>query len=63
MALFSLAAGILFHSNVADQNQFVHLLKNIAIAGGFLTLAAHGAGAFSIDALRSKRTGAARANA
>jgi putative oxidoreductase len=55
LALFSLAAGILFHGNLADQNQFIHLFKNIAIAGGFLTLAAHGAGPISIDALRRKR--------
>jgi putative oxidoreductase len=56
LALFTLAAGILFHFNLADQNQFIHLLKNIAIAGGFLTLAAHGPGSISIDALRRKRT-------
>lgn len=57
LALFTLAAGLLFHANVADQNQFIHLLKNIAIAGGFLTLAAHGAGPLSVDALRRKRAG------
>jgi putative oxidoreductase len=56
LALFTIAAGILFHFNLADQNQFIHLLKNIAIAGGFLTLAAHGPGPISIDALRRKRT-------
>lgn len=55
LALFTIAAGILFHANIADQNQFVHLLKNIAIAGGFLTLAANGPGPISIDALRRKR--------
>jgi putative oxidoreductase len=56
LALFTVAAGLLFHANLADQNQFIHLLKNIAIAGGLLTLAAHGAGPVSIDALRRKRT-------
>src|SRR5512143_3174073 len=56
LALFTVAAGVLFHLNLADQNQFIHLLKNIAIAGGFLTLAAHGPGPISIDALRGKRT-------
>lgn len=56
LALFTVAAGILFHFNLADQNQFIHLLKNIAIAGGFLTLAANGPGPISIDALRRKRT-------
>lgn len=56
LALFTVAAGILFHFNIADQNQFIHLLKNLAIAGGFLTLAANGAGPISIDALRRKHT-------
>jgi len=56
LALFTLAAGFLFHANLADQNQFIHLLKNIAIAGGFLTLAANGPGSISIDALRRKRS-------
>jgi putative oxidoreductase len=56
LALFTLAAGFLFHANLADQNQFIHLFKNIAIAGGFLTLAANGAGPISIDALRRKRS-------
>jgi putative oxidoreductase len=56
LALFTLAAGFLFHANLADQNQFIHLFKNIAIAGGFLTLAANGPGPISIDALRRKRS-------
>jgi putative oxidoreductase len=55
LALFSLAAGFLFHfSPTGDQmmdmiNQIM-LMKNIAIAGGFLVLATHGAGALSVDA-------------
>ena len=56
LALFTVVAAVLFHFNLADQNQFIHLLKNIAIAGGFLTLAANGPGPISIDALRGKRT-------
>ncbi|HET7062976.1 MAG TPA: DoxX family protein [Rudaea sp.] len=56
LALFSIASAILFHFNLADQNQFIHLLKNVAIAGGFLTLAAHGPGSISIDALWRKST-------
>jgi putative oxidoreductase len=56
LALFTLAAGFLFHANLADQNQFIHFFKNIAIAGGFLTLAANGPGPISIDALRRKRS-------
>lgn len=55
LAVFSLAAGVLFHADLADQNQFIHLMKNVAIGGGFLMLAANGAGAFSIDAWRRDR--------
>jgi putative oxidoreductase len=58
LALFSVVSAILFHANLGDQNQFIHLLKNIAIAGGFLTLAAHGPGSISIDALWRKSTSA-----
>ena len=59
LALFSVASALLFHANLADQNQFIHFMKNIAIAGGFITLAAHGAGSISIDALRLRRKGPA----
>jgi len=63
LALFCIASAILFHANLADQNQFIHLLKNIAIAGGFLTLAAHDAGSISIDILRRKTAIAGNATA
>lgn len=57
LAVFSVASALLFHFDLADQGQFIHFWKNIAIAGGFLVLAAHGAGAFSIDGwLTSRRT-------
>lgn len=55
LAVFSLAAGALFHADLADQNQFIHLLKNVALGGGLMMLAAHGAGAFSVDAWRRHR--------
>jgi len=56
LAGFSVVSAILFHAHFGDQNQFVHFMKNIAIGGGFLMLAAHGAGAFSVDAWRLKGT-------
>ena len=56
LAGFSVVSAILFHAHFGDQNQFVHFMKNIAMAGGFLALAANGAGAFSIDALRARGT-------
>ncbi|MGQ0801022.1 MAG: DoxX family protein [Pseudomarimonas sp.] len=56
LALFSLTTGFLFHWNPADQMQVIHLMKNIAIAGGFLLLASHGSGQFSLDALIVNRS-------
>ncbi|MFT4054941.1 MAG: DoxX family protein [Novosphingobium sp.] len=42
IALFSLATAVFFHNNLADQNQFIHFFKNIAIAGGLLQIVAFG---------------------
>jgi putative oxidoreductase len=52
MAAFTIAAALIFHSNFAEQNELVHVLKNIALAGGLLQVVAFGAGAFSLDARR-----------
>ena len=54
MAVFTLATAVFFHNNFADQNQMIHFLKNIVIAGGLFQVAAFGAGSLSIDALRLK---------
>jgi putative oxidoreductase len=59
LALFTVASAVLFHANLADQTQSIMFMKNLAIAGGFLMLAAHGAGAWSVDAWRAKRPGIA----
>src|SRR2546421_3835837 len=53
LAVFCIAAAFGFHGNLGDQNQFVHFLKNVAIAGGLLQLVAFGAGRWSLDARRS----------
>ena len=50
LAVFSLVAGLIFHGAIGDQNQFIHLLKNFAIAGGLLQVVAFGAGPLSLDA-------------
>jgi putative oxidoreductase len=55
LTLFSVVAAALFHADFADQNQMIHFLKNIAMAGGLLVLAAHGAGRYSLDALLARR--------
>lgn len=51
LAGFSLASAVLFHGTPDQQ---IMLLKNVAIAGGFLFLVANGAGRFSLDALRGR---------
>lgn len=50
MALFSLATAVLFHNQLADQNQMIHFLKNVMMAGGLLQITFFGAGALSLDA-------------
>jgi putative oxidoreductase len=50
LAAFSVVTAVIFHGAIGDQNQFIHLLKNLAIAGGLLQVAAFGAGGFSLDA-------------
>lgn len=52
LAIFSVAAAIGFHHQLADQNQFIHFFKNIAIAGGLLQIVALGAGRVALDARR-----------
>lgn len=53
LALFTVMAAIFFHGNFADQNQMVHFLKNLAIAGGLLQVAVSGAGRWSLDGRRA----------
>ena len=48
-AAFCVVAGLLYHNNIADQMQMAMLLKNLAIAGGFLLLAAQGPGRIAVD--------------
>jgi putative oxidoreductase len=65
LAIFTLAAAIFFHNNFADQNQMIHFIKNVAIAGGLLQVAAWGAGPWSLDARRAltpRATGQAPSN-
>lgn len=59
LAGFSIASAALFHANLADQIQQIMFLKNLAMAGGFLIIAARGAGALSLDA-RSQHNAVSR---
>ncbi len=59
LALFTLVATFIFHNywGVPADQAFVQQLmfyKNIAVVGGLLVLAAHGAGAWSLDAKRQR---------
>ena len=66
LALFSIFTGLVFHSGAINVPDFpeaangmltmfngLMMMKNLTIAGGFLALAAAGAGAYSLDARRS----------
>ena len=51
--LFVLATAAFFHHDFADQDQFIHFFKNIAIAGGLLNVVAFGGGRVSLDGRRA----------
>lgn len=53
LAVFTLAATAIAHLDFADQMQVLMLQKNLGLVGGFLLLAAVGAGSISIDGRRS----------
>jgi putative oxidoreductase len=55
LAIWCVATALIAHTNLADRNQEIHLLKNMAMTGGFLYVAAFGAGAWSLDARWSRR--------
>ena len=56
IAVFGLATAFGFHSNLADQNQFIHFFKNVAIAGGLLQVVAFGGGSLSVDARLNRKS-------
>ncbi len=55
MAGFSVVSALLFHQFWIDESQMNPFMKNIAMAGGFLMIFAHGAGAYSIDNSNHRR--------
>ena len=50
IAAFSVVSAFVFHADFGDQMQAISFWKNIAIAGGFLLLAANGPGPLSLEA-------------
>ena len=56
MALFTLIVALIFHTNFENQMELIFFLKDIAIAGGFLIIAANEPKICSIDYyLKSKK--------
>jgi len=51
LAVFCMAAAVIFHTNFADRNQVIHFQKDLALAGAFLVVCARGAGHWSLDCL------------
>jgi putative oxidoreductase len=63
LAAFTVVAGFLYHylpaqgmEGFAAMSEMNHFFKNVAIAGGFVALAAAGPGALSLDAWRGRET-------
>lgn len=52
---FNIVSALIFHQFWIDESQMNPFMKNIAMAGGFLMIFAHGAGAYSIDNRRTIR--------
>lgn len=46
---FNIVSALIFHQFWNDESQMNPFMKNIAMAGGFLMIFAHGPGAYSID--------------
>lgn len=53
LAGFTVATALLFHNDLGDPNQMMHFLKNLAITGGLLQIAAFGGGSVSVGARRT----------
>ena len=49
MALFTITVAIIFHTDFSESMQLILFLKDIAIAGGFMIIIAHGPGKISLD--------------
>ncbi|MGD2111977.1 MAG: DoxX family protein [Gammaproteobacteria bacterium] len=60
LAGFCGLSALLFHADLADPLQSILFMKNLAVAGGLLTLLASGAGAWSVDAWQRGAAGGLR---
>lgn len=51
-AAWCVATALIAHTNFAESIQEIQFFKNMGLCGGFLYIAAFGAGALSLDAIR-----------
>jgi putative oxidoreductase len=62
LAIFCVLSGFLVHLHDDDVLQLIDFMKNMALTGGFLYVAACGAGSYSLDArLQLKKAAATSA--
>lgn len=54
LAGFCLLTAMLFHTDFGNFEQVINFNKNVAMAGGFLSIVAFGPGSWSIDAWRRR---------
>ena len=54
-AAYCIITALIAHTNLSDRMQELNFVKNLSMAGGFLAFAAAGAGAYSVDAIRTRR--------
>jgi putative oxidoreductase len=49
LAAYCVATGVIVHYHPDDQNQMIHFMKNLCMAGGFLQLVAFGPGRYRVS--------------
>ena len=49
LIIFMIPTTLIFHTNFADQVQFIMFMKNLSMTGGLLVVLALGPGKFSLD--------------
>ena len=55
LAVWCIATALVAHSDFGDRAMQIQFMKNVAMTGGLLYVAAFGGGAYSLDALLTRR--------
>ena len=55
LAIWCVATALVAHTGWVNPDMKMHFMKNIAMAGGLLFVAVHGAGTLSVDAMLGRR--------